>query len=37
MLSNDMLCEKHEFDALTVPKIEYGKLLVVHPYRELLL
>ena len=27
MLNNDMLCEKHEFDAPTVPKIEYGKLL----------
>ena len=29
MLNNDMLCEKHEFDAPTVPKIEYGKLLVI--------
>ena len=27
MLSNDMSCQKREFDALTVPKIEYGKLL----------
>ena len=28
MLSNDMSCEKREFDVLTVPKIQYGKLLL---------
>ena len=28
MPNNDMLCKKREFDALTVPKIEYGKLML---------